>query len=220
MIAQILMELPGLFGAVNLPALQNGAAPGDVFEVYVFGLILEAARREQAVISYENVNGPFQGVASFRTSPGRIWSETADYTHAILQFQDKPLLEVHLGVYLEGKSSRIHEADVVVLPRSEGLSCRTGKVHPKAGRALCTFECKFYDEPLGINLGRSFIGLSAEFGNEKAFFVMNQSEGSIGRLLDEHKRKWEHSVVPPFTNDVTRLIGSVQTVFKSYKVGK
>jgi len=220
MTSQILVQLPNLFGAVNLPALQNGAAPGDLFEVYVFGLVLEAARREQAIISYENVNGPFAGVATFRTSPGRIWSEAEAYTHAVVQFHSKPLLEVHLGVYLEGKSSRIHEADVVVLPKAEAFSCRTARVHPKAGRALCTIECKFYDEPLGIDLGRSFIGLSAEFGNERAFFVMNQSEGTIGRLLDEHKRKWEHSIVPPSTNDVNRFIGGVQTVFKSYKVGK
>jgi len=219
-IAQILADLPGLFGEVIVPGLQTGAAPGDVFEVYVFGLILEAARREEAVVGYENVNGPFQGVGTFRTTPGRIWSQTAPYTHAILQFQSKLPLEVHLGVYLEGKSGRLHEADLVVLPRSEGLSCRTGRVHPKASRALCTVECKSYDTPLGIDLGRSFIGLSAEFGKEKAFFVMNQSEGTIGRLLDEHNRNWEHSIVPPSTNDVARLIGSVQTMFKSYKVGK
>lgn len=220
MTSQILAELPGLFAGVNAPVAQPGAAPGDVFEVYVFGLILEAARREEAVVGYENVNGPFTGVATFRTTPGRIWSQAEAYTHAVLQFQGKPALEVHLGVYLEGRSSRIHEADAVVLPRSEGVSCRAGRVHPKASRALCTVECKFYDTPLGIDLGRSFIGLSAEFGNEKAFFVMNQSEGTVGRLLDEHKRKWEHSIVPPSANDVQRLIGSVQTVFKSYKVGK
>jgi hypothetical protein len=217
--SQILAELPNLFSGISTPA-QTGAAPGDIFEVYVFGLILEAARREQAAVSYENVNGPFTGTATFRTTPGRIWSTAASYTHAILQFQNKPTLEVHLGVYVEGKSGRIHESDAVIILRSEGVSCRTGRVHPKAGRALCTVECKFYDTPLGIDLGRSFIGLSAEFGNEKAFFVMNQSEGTVGRLLDEHKRNWEHSIVPPSINHVTRFIGSVQTVFKSYKVGK
>jgi hypothetical protein len=220
MIPAILTELPTLFGAVNLPSIQNGPDPGDVFELYVFGLILEAARREQATVTYENVNGPFQGVATFRTTPGRIWSQSDSYTHAVLQFPHRPTLEVHLGIYLEGKSSRVHESDVVVLPRSEALSCRTDEVHPKFNRSLCAVECKFYDQPLGINLGRSFIGLSAEFGTERAFFVMNQSEGTIGRLLDEHKRKWEHSIVPPSINNVSRFIGSVQTVFKSYKVGK
>lgn len=129
MTSQILAQLPGLFGALNLPALQNGAAPGDVFEVYVLGLILEAARREQASISYENVNGSFQGVATFRTTPGRIWSQAQPYTHALIQFMNKPALEAHIGLYLEGKSGRIHEADVVVLPRSEAFSCRANRVY-------------------------------------------------------------------------------------------
>ena len=32
----------------------------------------------------------------------------------------------------------------------------------------------------------------------------------VGRLLDEHNRNWEYSIVPPSTNDVARLIGLVQ----------
>ena len=220
MTSQILGQLPTLFDGANLPGAQPTAAPGDIFEVYIFGLVLEAARREQATIAYENVTGPFQGVITFRTSPGRIWSTAEPYTHAILQFPNKSPLELHLGIYLEGKSGRMHEADVVVLPRTEAITCRGAQAYPKAARSLCTIECKCYDEPLGINLGRSFIGLSAEFGKERAFFVTNQSEGTIARLLDEHKRKWEHSIVPPSVFNISRLVGSIQTVFKSYKVGK
>jgi hypothetical protein len=218
--SQIIADLLSIEEDPNSVTLQMGVAPGDVFEVYVFGLVIEAARREQAIVTYENVNGPFNGVATFRTSPGRIWSQAEPYTHAVIQFSNRPLLEAHLGIYMQGKSGRMHEADVAVLPRTEAAACRAEQAFPKAAKALCAIECKCHDTPLGINLGRSFIGLSAEFGKERAFFVMNQPEGQIGRLLDEHKHKWEHSIVPASTSSISRFVGSIQTVFKSYKVGK
>jgi hypothetical protein len=220
MTQQILAQLPGLFQAAGVPQLQLGASPGDVFEVYVLGLILEAARREKALVSYENVDGPFQGVCTFRTSPMAIWTDTKSYTHATLQFPMKALLEVHLGIFLEGSSGVCHEADVVVLPRSEGITCRAAKAHPNASRAILTGECKFYTDPLGLALGRGFLGLSAEFGKKKAFFIMNQIPGVIGRLLNPHSCLWEHTIVPASTNDVNRFIGRAQEIFKSYKVAK
>jgi len=220
MIAQILSQLPQLLGASIPPTASGPTTNGDIFEAYVFALVLEAAKREQAGILYETVDGPFQGVATFRTSPGHIWSDARSYTHAVLQFSGKALLEAHIGIYMEGRSGVIHEADISVIPRVERLRCRQGKLFPKASRAVMTVECKFYDTPLGINLGRNFIGLQTDFGRDTAFFAMNQSEGSVGRLLDKHVKHWDHSVVPPYVNDVNRFIGQVQTVFKSYKVSR
>ena len=65
-------EIQQLLGQVVIPSVTSAAAGDDIFEVYAFGLVLEAARREGASIQYENVTGNFAGTCTFRTSPGRI----------------------------------------------------------------------------------------------------------------------------------------------------
>ena len=67
---------------------------------------------------------------------------------------------------LQGSSGALHEADVAVLPRSEAAACRLNKVEPRASSAVWTIECKFYTTPLPLAMGRSFIGLCAEFGRK------------------------------------------------------
>jgi hypothetical protein len=216
----LIAEIRQLLGQVLVPSVTAQAAADDIFEVYVFGLVLEAARREGAVvIEYENVTGGFSGVCTFRTSSGRIWSQARPYTHAIVRFSNKPPLEVHLGIMMQGSSGVLHEADVVVIPRSEGAACRSSNVEPRASAALLTAECKFYTTPLPLGMGRSFIGLSSEFGKKKAFFAMNQPPGTVGVLLKKHVEHWEPSIVPVSVSDVGRFIGNLQTPFKNFKTG-
>jgi hypothetical protein len=69
-------------------------------------------------------------------------------------------------------------------------------------------------------MGRSFIGLSYEFGKKKSFFVMNQPPGTVGTLLKRHVDHWEHSIVPPFVTDVGRFIGNLQTLSRTSKRSK
>jgi hypothetical protein len=44
----LIAEIQQLFGQVLIPSVTSSAAGDDIFEVYVFGLVLEAARREGA----------------------------------------------------------------------------------------------------------------------------------------------------------------------------
>ncbi len=215
----LLAELRQILGTLVQATNWDAAAPEDRFEGYIFALTLEAAEKEGATVRYENRNGFFNGVCTFRTSPGHIWSDARPYTHAVLSFPNKPDVEVHVGIYLQGRSGVLHEADVVVLPRSEALTCRQNRAEPRAASAILTIECKFYDTPPGIRLGRSFIGLSAEFGRNKAFFVLNQIPGNLGKLFTTHDRHWEQSIYPSSTSDVGRLIGNLQTPFKAYLHG-
>jgi len=214
----LIAEIQQLLGQVMIPSLTSAAAGDDIFEVYVFGLLLEAARREGANLQYENVSGGFSGTCTFRTSPGRIWSQTRPYTHAIIVLPNRPPLEAHLGIMLQGVSGVLHEADVAVLPRSEGAACRINNVEPRASSALLTIECKYYATPLPLGMGRSFIGLRADFGRRKVFFAMNQPPGTVGTLLKKHVEHWEHSIVPASVMDVGRFIGNLQTPFKDFKI--
>jgi hypothetical protein len=57
------------------------AADEDRFEGYIFALVLQAARKEGPIVRFENRNGPFTGIATFRTAPGHLWSDIHPYTH-------------------------------------------------------------------------------------------------------------------------------------------
>ena len=169
MIQSMLSEIQTLLGQVATTAISSSSAGDDVFEVYAFSLVLEAARREGADIQYENVSGAFQGTCTFRTSPGHIWSERRPYTHAVLSLTGKPSLEAHLGVMLQGSSGTPHEADIAVIPRSEGLTCRLNRAEPRASTALLTIECKFYTTPLPLGMGRGFVGLAQSSARRRPF---------------------------------------------------
>ena len=89
----------------------TASAANDVFEAYVWSLMIAAARGEGALVSFETVGGTPANQLVFRTSPGNIYSIHNQYTHGILNFRvcndvtaTCPELEVHIGVYVAGKS--------------------------------------------------------------------------------------------------------------------
>ena len=159
------------------------AADEDRFEGYLFGLLLKAAEKEGATVSFENRNGPFAGVGIFRTSPGHIWSSSSDYTHAILSFPKCPLLEVHVGIYVSGKSKLYHEADIVVVTRAIARTCRAEQTDPPTSEAILLIECKFYSANPGVALGREFLGLSAECGQRGDYLCNKPAGQSIAEVI-------------------------------------
>jgi len=61
------------------------AADEDRFEGYVFALALSAAQKEGGTVRFENNDGQFGSVATFRTASGHIWSQAQPYTHAVIE---------------------------------------------------------------------------------------------------------------------------------------
>ena len=97
----------------NLTARSQGA---DLYEAYVWSLVIEGARSEGAIISFWDVHG--NRVASsftFRTSPGNIFSTSNPYCYAQISFPNCPDLEAHLGIFVAGQSGVPHECDVAVI---------------------------------------------------------------------------------------------------------
>jgi len=178
------------------PSLTNSSQGSDLFEAYIFTLILQAARSEGATVSYETVFGSTPTQFYFRTSPGHIYSTRHPYTHAVIDFGRRPSLEAHLGILVSGKSQVLHECDVAVLDRSEAQECRQNRTEPRSRTLTLSAEAKFYTTTLGLDLARSYIGLISDLTTSFPCFVANTTSVSAMRLLSARKeRNWFDDVI-------------------------
>jgi len=217
-----LPPLPDLLNEIttsiaNLPvSLTAQSAGGDVFEAYVFSLIIDAAESEGGVVDFRNVDGAVPTQFLFRTSPGHLYSQAQNYTYARLQLPNVPMLEAHLGVYVSGKSQLIHEADVVVLTSAEAELSRTNSVPPRSHQCLLAVECKFYASNISLFLGRGFVGLCSDLSARECFFVTNSGSTSVQKLLVHKRLSWESQLRPNQAVVVERFRNALQEVFKDY----
>ena len=220
--AQLLGEIRTTLLGMRSLNLSSESSAADIYEAYVFSLAIDAADREGAVISFEDILGISTTQLVFRTSPGHIFSsqtrtQQIPYTHAVLAIPGKPELELHQGIYVSGKSGLLHECDVAIVFRSEGQTCRSARVNPRCARVLLAAECKFYSSGLGIGLARAFIGLTSDLSTDGRFFVSNTSSDSVRKLLTHHKRQWQQDVAPPNGIVVNRLRALFENVIQEYK---
>ena len=214
----LLNHIQAALGRAMNPSLTMASAASDIFEAYVFSLLLEAARTETATVSFEDVHGGTPNVFTFRTSPGFIFSTAKNYTHAVLTFPSKPPLEAHLGVYVEGASGVLHECDVVAVDRAEAQACRISQASPRSAKVVIATECKFYAATPSLGLGRSFLGLITDITAKDCFFVMNRTAPSIERLLARRRRHTcRESIIPANTTAVDLLMHSFRSAFHEYR---
>jgi hypothetical protein len=214
----LLNQIQAALGPAISPSLTVASAANDVFEAYVFSLLLEAARTETAAVSFEDVHGRTPNVFTFRTSPGFIFSTAQDYTHAVITFSGRPPLEAHLGIYVEGASGVLHECDVVAVDRAEAQACRVSQASPRSAKVFIATECKFYAATPSLGLGRGFLGLISDITAKDRFFVMNRTAPSIERLLARrHRHTCRESIIPANTNNVDLLIHSFRSAFHEYR---
>lgn len=216
--ATLLSDIQQALGNAVPPNLTLGSKGYDLYEAYVFTLVLRAARITGFVVTYENRDGSVPSTFTFRTGPGEIAS--GNYSHAVLSLSPKPQLEVHVGIYISGVSKVPHEADVSVIIRDEAVFCRTvtPTVLPRYSSLILSAECKFYvSSSIGIAMGRGFMGLSKDFASRPSFFVMSREGPRVKSLLAHHGESWGATVVPSSAANVNRLIASLETVFENYK---
>jgi len=199
----------------NSISYTSASAANDVYEGFVFALVVDTAAGLGAQVFYEDVHGRRTGDLLFRTSPGRLHSTRYPYTHAVVAFDGTPELEVHVGVYVQGNSGVLHECDVLVLNRSEAVECRRFGVIPRCRRCLLAIECKYYCSGLPLGQARAFVGLNADLGSNKALFVANVTSDSVIRYLDHRKTNWEHHVLPG-NPQVEHLCSELRKVFRRH----
>lgn len=216
----LLNEIQTSIGSSLSPSLTTASAASDIYEAYLFCIIVDAARAEGATrVAFRSRSQENPSVFIFRTSPGYLHSTTQDYGYVEIEFPEKPVLEAHLGIRVAGASGVLHECDVCVLLQEEANVCRDNPmtVAPRSARVVLSVEAKYYAGDLGLHLGREFLGFIADTSVHKSFFVVNRTSSSIERLLSHKKKYWEHNISPRNTTDVERLRNAFQTGFKDFK---
>ena len=160
---ELLDAIEQSLGQAISPGISTSTAAYDLFEVFIFSLIIEAASNLNATVDFRNIGdppaAPFNNQFTFRTSPGNIYSTAHSYTYARITFPQHDVLEAHGGIYVTGVSHNRHECDVAVLKSVDAENCRVNNVHPRSSDLWLATECKFYASQLGLDLGRSFLGL-------------------------------------------------------------
>jgi len=218
---ELLNEIRAALGPAVSPSLTTRSKGCDIYEAYLFALVLESAQQEDARrIAFENVDGSTGSTVTFRTTPMKIQTRKRPYSHAVIGFDGKPALELHVGIFLNRGSKVAHESDVVVLDRAESLACRSNpqsEIVPRSGKALLTIEAKFYSSQLKLGLGRNFLGLCTDYAVRDSFLVTNTASDSVAALLAGRKCKFVPQVDPRMPSQVDRLRGLLRTVFFNYK---
>jgi hypothetical protein len=214
---ELIDEINTLLGPGIIPPYTFASDAADIFEGYVFGLLVRAARNEGAATRYVDVSGAETQNLILRSSPGSIWSQRRAFTHAELAFPNKPTLEAHVGIFVSGRSKVEHECDVDALYEDEANTCRQNQVHPRQSKVLLSVECKFYSSGLGIDLARSFMGLVTDISTGSRFFVTNTSYANLEAILSYHNLDWEHDLAPINTRVAQRLLCHFEGVFRNFK---
>lgn len=215
----LLAEIRAALGGAIAPNLTAKSQGADLYEAYIWSLVVQAAESEGASISFWNVFGSRVTTDFiFRTSPGNIFSTSQPYSYALISFPNCPDLEAHVGIFVAGKSGVAHECDVAVLFSDEAYTCRQKNAHPRSSRVVLAIECKFYvQSSMGIGLARSFLGLTTEIMHDSRFFVGVSESERVEALFAHHKKKWETGVSPtdPKRRDL-RLKGDFERVFRDF----
>jgi hypothetical protein len=212
----LLSEIQQALGAAVIPSLTPASAANDVYEAYLFSLVLRSAESMGATITLAcRPPNPFV----FRTSPGYLKSRNQNYGYAIVAFPRCPILEAHLGVRVSGHSAVLHECDVSVLFQDEANLCRSRPelVAPRSHKVVIALEAKYYTTDLAVHLGRSFLGLVRDMSAQNTFFVINREARSIEKLLAHKKQQWEHKVIPAEQQAVSRLEHALQKAFHNFQ---
>ena len=204
----------GLAGAAN-PAFNNPGAISDLFEVWIFCLVLRAAREEGFTVDFVDVGGNAVTTFVFRTSPG--WVHGAHpYCHAVLSHPDAPGMELHHGVRVGGQSQTSHECDVALLTDTAAVASRASGTDPTYAGLKLAVECKFYASSLPLRLLREFMGLSLELGRRPTWVATNSTHASLHAILRRHNLRWEDELEPNvssadrFRHEVRTLLDHVQ----------
>jgi hypothetical protein len=203
--------------SLTIPVRSHSAStPGyDLYEVYLFGLCVEAAESIGMTASFEDAQGSPATQLILRTAPSTIWSQAQSFTHASLSVNGYVRLEVHLGIYLRAGSGISREGDVVVIEASEAARARVRHDDPRFSEAAVVIEAKFYGTNVYLRTGREFLGLSIDIGTNKPILVSSAPGPSVHQLLS-HRGRSGHFALTPGSIQEGELKGQIATRLRDW----
>jgi hypothetical protein len=144
---ELLDEIDDRFDGVP-QHVSNSSRVEDLYEAFLMGLMLEAARRiDPSAVSWHAVDGSPAPDAVLRASPGQIYQRP--FTHAKLTFAGSAVYEVHLGVMVQGAHAA-HECDVVALRAGVAGARRGNASMPSWQDLVLVLEAKAYERAPGL----------------------------------------------------------------------
>jgi hypothetical protein len=203
--------------SLSIPIRSHSAlTPGyDLYEVYLFGLCIEAAESIGMGIAFRDAAGARVSDLLLRTSPSSIWSQAQNFTHATLSWYGHERLEAHLGIYVRAGSGVSHEADVAIIEATEAARARVQRNDPRVNKAAVLIEAKFYSSNVRLSTGREFLGLGTDFGASASIFVASSPGGSVHRLLSYRGRSAHFELIPESPRE-NELKSQVATKLRDY----
>jgi hypothetical protein len=201
MVKPPLAQLTGLIDAVlnsvsPTTAVYLNRNTGDsAYAGYIFTLLLRAVERlaDANSIRLDSAQSspqqpPPPSVFVIRGSPGALHSTTQDFGYAVFGYNGSDY-EIHLGVQYRGSSTVLHEFDISIVPKVDADESRWKRKPPGPAKACAIFECKFYGENLGIELGRELVGLRCDFTSVPVVrLVTNADSESVALYLKKTNR--------------------------------
>lgn len=218
LLASLLAELPA---ALPTTMTATGPAPtagNDLYEAYLFGLVLRAARLEGYNATFADNDGAATEFR-LRRGPGRLPSggpPGARFTHATLTCPSRPALELHTGVGVVGKSKVHHEADVLLLPQSDADRCRQFDLDPRGHDAELLIEAKYYTKPVALSTGREFLGLCSDISARQKVFAATLAGGSVVNLFSGRTVLHDIGVLPRRQGEAS-LLSLIRRILRDYQ---
>lgn len=167
------------------------------YEAYVFGLCLRAVRELGASPVLRGISGPPLPFI-FRGAPGQIHSNSRNFGYAEFSLNGYDF-EIHAGVEFEGTSGMTHEIDVCIMRAEDARRCRQDPNDPRAASLIAGWECKFYAGNLQKGLGRAFVGLMDDMGQNVRLsgFCSNSMHPQLAEYFSPRRRPHPHFKLTP-----------------------
>jgi hypothetical protein len=215
LVDDLLNEIDADLGASVSRSTQNSKAVEDLFEAFLFGLVLRAARSIDAnAVAWENLTGVNGDEVRLRAGPGEVFSST--FSFATLSFSGDLVFELHQGVRVEGSSSVAHECDVATFHAGR-LAWRRGRnERPGPVDTFMAIEAKAYAATsIGLGIGRGVVGLRSDLQQWRTALV---AAGPIDASVEKLIHAWATEAfadVMPGTTEADDLVTYLETLLQS-----
>ncbi|MFJ8546409.1 hypothetical protein ACIRFH_31290 [Streptomyces sp. NPDC093586] len=213
--ANLVQAIEKAIGALE-PVYRNSADESDLYEASLMVLCLDAVKDVGGTTLLTQDGSNPASALRFRRSPGNLW--TGAFTYGLVSLPGtQKRLEIHLGVYVAGRSKVAHECDVAIIDQREAERSRLAGVHPRSHKLVAAIEAKHYATSPGLGVGRSFLGLAQELGQDNCSLVYPSRSSTNLAALIAHRRSEAYEQLLPGAPAAARLRAHLDQAIRKWK---